>query len=73
MTYGMAPVAIGIAEVGEVPLQQPAESTMLLSDRPRPHEAAAVQDFGRFPPRGLQGATALPADDTKASPIPWYC
>jgi len=30
------------AEVGEVPLQHPAKRAMLLSDRPRPHEAALL-------------------------------
>jgi hypothetical protein len=43
---------LAFAEVGEVPLQHPAESTMTLSDRPRPHEAAAVQ-VDAFPFEGL--------------------
>src|ERR1700719_1808286 len=41
---GQAGIVAGDAEVGEVPLQHPAESTMLLSDRPRPHEAALLVD-----------------------------
>lgn len=34
----------GDAEVGEVPLQHSAESLVLLSERPRPHEAALLVD-----------------------------
>src|SRR5258708_39682560 len=33
-------IVAGDAEVGEVPLQHPAEPLMLLGDRPRPHEEA---------------------------------
>ena len=45
MDYGgQAWIVAGDAEVREVPLQHPAESMVLLSDRPRPHEAALVVD-----------------------------
>ena len=37
-------IVAGDAEVGEVPLQHPAKTTMLLSDRPRPHEATLLVD-----------------------------
>jgi hypothetical protein len=36
---GSAGIVAADAAVCEVPLQHPAESTMLLSDRPRPHKA----------------------------------
>jgi len=39
--------ALGVtanAEVGKVPLQHPAESTMLIGYRPRPHRAALPID-----------------------------
>jgi len=39
---GQALMVAGDAEVGEVPRQHPAKSTVLLSDRPRPHEAALL-------------------------------
>jgi hypothetical protein len=41
---GHAWIVAGNAEVGEVPLQHSTEPTMLLSDRPRPHEAALLVD-----------------------------
>src|ERR1700676_3970735 len=41
---GHAWIVAGDAEVGEVPLQHSAESLVLVSDWPRPHEAALLVD-----------------------------